>query len=426
MRARLTMLTGVAAVVLAACTPTASVDSGSPSPEASVESASPGQVAKYVDNKSRCTSRWNFDTTANVQLLNKIQRVGVDSQWKESSATGMALQQDAKFWPTDPWDLSSEGEWDCKAIPWRISNDRSRVYSFSGGEWTGSGDNDFFWGHTQDVSGAIDEPNGWVSWKCVGTPEQGGDCPEKALESNVTVRWDAENDGYTKLEFDSPCESSSNAAVGCWQSSGYGGQYEGQFDFKATAWTAPMRINLTARAKDDQLNSIVWKVSRAETSGVIWANSTASPEGRFIVPNVGLVLGGYATATNGEHTINLQLTPAYTVDAAGQPQKCTYNEKLKKYECVSVPNTGDGGKVPEGATPPVLANIPKVYVSVALNLTNVSPTSGPPVAKAVTNDDLCYAKPGASQLTFSVECDQAGTPFTYGGAWTVDIKTSSK
>jgi hypothetical protein len=65
-------------LVLAACTGSGSGSStdAAPASSAGVESAASGEVAgNYVDNKGRCTSYWNYDTTANVQLLNKMQLV---------------------------------------------------------------------------------------------------------------------------------------------------------------------------------------------------------------------------------------------------------------------------------------------------------------------------------------------------------------
>lgn len=417
-------------LVLPACTGSGSGSStdAAPASSAGVQSAASGEVAgNYVDNKGRCTSYWNYDTTANVQLLNKMQRVGVTPEWtlagSQSDNVEVRLKQDRKDWPSGGASgLSDEGEWDCKAVPWTISNDRSRVYAYDGGEWTGPGDSDFYWGHTQDVSGAAEEPYGSVTWSCSGSTISSSStkpCPERALQSEVRVTWDAENDDWTKLERAAPCEFSSNSAVGCWETSGPGGQYEGQFVFNATAWTAPMRVQVTTSAKDDQDNRIVWRIAQANTDAVIWANSTSSPLDQLVKPGDGLAVGGYATASNGKHAITLILKPAYSVDAENNPLKCTKQTTGKKstYQCVKAESVAD-------ATLPVLAKTITATVAVSLTMANVSTTSGPPSVTLSDAKDLCSVVPAASENTFSIDCKTQGAPFTFGGAWSANIKTS--
>ena len=137
----------------------------------------------------------------------------------DDANSGMRLKQSGKNWPSGgTTGLAGEGKWDCKALPWTISNDKSRVYDYWGGEWAGPGDSDFYWGHTQDISGAAQEPHGWAQWSCSGVSTGAGTtaaCPEGALNGMVTVNWDAENDNWTKLEKEPECQSSSNSAIGC-------------------------------------------------------------------------------------------------------------------------------------------------------------------------------------------------------------------
>ena len=422
MRARLVMLAAVGAMILAGCTggTAGSGDSGSTAPE--VSSAAAGEVAGGRDNFSRCEWSINADTTANVQLLNQVQRVGVSDSFQLSNDTLMMLKQDAKQWESS-WTsgLADEGEYNCKSIPWKISNDNSRVYDYWGGEWTGDGDDNFYWGHTQDISGAAEEPFGWVRWACVAD-EKTDACPEAALNSKVTVNWDAENDSWDTLERNAPCEFSANAAIGCYEKSRYGGQYEGQFNFEAVAWTAPMRLTVTSSATDDRKGRIVWKIARAEPTGVIWANDKKSPEGQYVEPNKGLVIGGYATASNGRHAIALTLTPAYSVDDDGRPLACKSESVTKTYKCTAVDK-------PEAATPPVLAKSVTWYVTVSLTMANISgvweerdkTVIGPPTVTIDANKDLCFTQPASSAPVYTAECREASKPFTYGGAWTANL-----
>lgn len=401
-----TALVAVAGALLLAACSSSGGDTTAPtseSPSASIETASPGAVAEYVDNKSRCTSTWNYDTTANVQLKNTLQRVGVTEDWKSSTDDVVYLKQDGKYWPTDGG-LSNEGEWKCKSVPWAISSDQSRVYDFNGGEWTGDGDSDFYWGHTQDVSGAPDEPNGWVKFACVGALKSGGQsdaCPESSLKSFVQVEWDAENDDWTKLEKSPQCGFSSSSAIGCWETGAYGGQYEGQFNFNATAWNAPIRVQLATSAKDDAAKArpIVWEITKAVATGAVWPYGK-SPQGAKLLPgaNGGLVIGAYAMASNGYHGITLTLSPNYTLD-----------------------DTGTGAST----VAPTLANKPIVTVSVGLTLANVDGKSGPPVATLKATKDVCTVNPKSSGAkTYQCDVEFAGTPFAYGGAWSATIKTS--
>jgi hypothetical protein len=401
MKKVLTIVAG--AMLLAACTSTggegATESSGSASP--SVQSASPGEAAgKYVDNKSRCTAKWNFDTTANVQLKNAVQRIGITGSWDQEKDQVMYLKQKEKYW-ANGGGLADEGEWKCKAVPWAISNDRSRVYGYNGDEWKESGDNDFYWGHTQDVSGATSEPNGWVKFECTGTP--GGetrDCPESALNTFVQVNWDAENDDWTKLEKSPSCGFSATSPVGCWETGKAGGQYEGQFNFNATAWTAPMRVQLVTTAKDDSTipRPIVWEITKAETQDAIWPNLT-SPESALLVPGKPLYIGAYAMASNGVHGFTLTLSPVATVDDSGQVRR---------------------------DVPPRLANKPIVTISVGINLSGVDAQTGPPRVEVRATKDICTVNPRSSgSRTFSCDVESAGTPFTYGGAWSATIKTAN-
>ena len=390
------------AVVLAACTSTGGDAAESTSSAASVATASPGEVADYFDNKSLCTAYWNYDTTANVQLKNLIQRVGVTPDWQSSQEDVVYLRQDGKNWPSGASSgLAAEGEFDCKAVPWAISNDASRVYDFDGGEWTGPGDSDFYWGHTQTVSGAPDEPNGWVKFACAGALKRGGQnepCPEKALASFVKVEWDAENDNWTKLEKSPKCGFSTSSAVGCWETGAYGGQYEGQFNFNAFAWTAPMRLQLSSSARDDSTVSrpIVWEVTKAVATNAVWPYGV-KPEGALLIPGAkgGLVIGAYATPTNGYHGFTLTLEPKYVLDASGAVQKVS----------------------------PTIANRPIATVSVGVTLSGIDDATPPTVTPKATKD-VCTINPKSSGTrTYSCDVESAGTPFTYGGAWSASIKT---
>lgn len=425
----LVVVVGAGALALAACTGAsngAGSSSQAPSSSAAVESASSGGVAgEGTDNRSRCSWSWNPDTTANVQLLNKVQRVGITSTWQSDDSkdgAAMRLKQDSKQWTAGGGSgLGDEGEWSCKSVPWTISNDNSRVYDWDGNEWTGDGDNDFYWGHTQDISGAAQEPNGWVKFICTGAGSSGGNtaqCPESALKSSVKVTWDAENDNWTTLERQSPCEFSANTAIGCYEVGTYGGQYEGQFNFNAVAWSAPMRVTVTTGAKDDQGNAIVWKVDRADRDGVLWPNGTG-PEGTYVKPGDGVVFGGYATATNGRHAITLTLRPAYSVDGEGNPLECTSTTVGTGKKIVCTKSTVEKAIL----TPPILEKRITATVVASMNLSGVSTTSGPPTATLDTKDQ-CLVVPSASKNSFSIDCKQVGGTFTYGGAWSANIKTT--
>jgi hypothetical protein len=180
-----------------------------------------------------------------------------------------------------------------------------------------------------------------------------------------------------------------------------------------------MRVQVTTSAKDDQDNRIVWRIAQANTDAVIWANSTSSPLDQLVKPGDGLAVGGYATASNGKHAITLILKPAYSVDAENNPLKCTKQTTGKKstYQCVKAESVAD-------ATLPVLAKTITATVAVSLTMANVSTTSGPPSVTLSDAKDLCSVVPAASENTFSIDCKTQGAPFTFGGAWSANIKTS--
>lgn len=407
------------ALLLASCvsgsgeSSTADEPASTSSTSPSVESASPGAVAgDYVDNKSRCTSYWNFDTTANVQLKNAIERVGVTKDWELGANEALYLKQKGKNWPSSPANLAPEGAYNCKAVPWTISNDNSKVYDYWGGEWTGPGDDDFYWGHTQHTSGAADEPNGWVSWACTADRvENKGSCPEKALESTIKVVWDAENDNWTKLERDPACEFGTSSGVGCWETGSAGSQYEGQFLFNATAWTAPLRVRLSGGSRDDKSNHIVWEIKEARGSSVIWPYGS-SPSGSLIFPNKPLYVGAYAEPRNGRHAISLVMLPKYVANDKGEPLKCGTDGK-----CSVVDSW-------EEASAPVLARSIVWTVSVGITLSNVSGKTKPVVTEETLAKEACTVNPKASKLTYKCDTEINKDAFDYGVEWSASIVSS--
>lgn len=180
-----------------------------------------------------------------------------------------------------------------------------------------------------------------------------------------------------------------------------------------------MRVQVTSGAKDDLDNRIVWKVVQATNDAVIWANATKSPLDQLVKPGDGLSVGGYATAANGKHAITLILKPAYSVDADDAPLACKKEKTGTKFKYTCAPAASA-----DVATPPVLAKTITATVAVALSLSNVSTTSGPPTATLADAKDMCSVVPSASENTFGIDCRTQGTPFTYGGAWSANIKTT--
>ena len=343
--ARITGGVGLAALtaLLAACTSGSSSTETSAASVSPVETAASGAVADYRSPKSGCTAKYNPDDTANVRLYNKVKTPGVKNFQLANSQDDNAilLENYDKYWENG---AAEEGRYGCAAVPYLVrNNDQQTYYYWEGGVWNG---HPGWWGHTKAVSWN-ESPKGWVKFKCNGKVSTAGGkesikvrtgCADSALATGfVEAPWDTQSSGNTLTN--KPGCTTTNQLVGCWTDSGHTGDLDGDFYFDTTAWSAPMRLQLTTDVQvDSEGNYVVWEITNAEVADAAWS-SEGTPLGQEVKRGSSLYVGAYAVARNGSHTVNLTLKPKALVDADGNRLACRKTGSGQVRECRSVDRT---------------------------------------------------------------------------------------
>lgn len=471
----------VVAGLLAACTGTSSAPESSTSASA-VESAESGAVASYRSPKSNCYAEWNPDDTANVRLYNRLQTPGVKNFTLATSEDDNAILMEnyEKKWENGG-DGAAEGQYQCASVPYLVRNDgeTQSFYTYDGSLWTG---HPGWWGHTKQYSWN-DSPKGWVRFKCNGKVKSGQDnidvrtgCPDSALGSGyVEVPWNTQSEGNTLTA--KPACTTTNPLIGCYTTSGHTGSLDGDFYFDTTAWTAPMRVKLTTDFQVADGVYLTWDVTEARVSSAEWSDKK-SPSGQVVKRGSTLYVGAYATASNGAHTVNLTLRPKATIDAEGNTVGCRKNgqilacRSLDRTETVAAIAIKDGqatytteqnhdfvvgdkvtitgstdrandgtftierasaktftvknskavAQTTPGGTVKFLGDAtPKLGVDVSLSVAATLTLDGNPPKSTPTIECSTNAKTVLSK-NLTLACAKAGSPFTYGGEWFVDIK----
>lgn len=347
----------VAVGLLAACTGGSSSTEASSASASPVETAASGAVADYRSPKSGCTATFNPDDTANVRLYNRVKTPGVKNFQLANSQDDNAilLENYDKYYENGAIGERENGEYNCAEVPYLVrNNDQQTYYYWEGNVWDG---HPGWWGHTKNVSWN-ESPKGWVKFKCNGkVSTEGGKesikvrtgCADPALATGyVEAPWDTASNGNSLTN--KPACTTTNQLIGCWTASGHTGSLDGDFYFDTTAWSSPMRIQLTTDVQVDSEGSyVVWEITNAEVADAAWS-AEGSPQGQEVKRGSSLYVGAYAVARNGSHTVNLTLKPKALVDGEGnrlacrkdgQVRACRAVDRNESVESISVWRGGD-------------------------------------------------------------------------------------
>jgi hypothetical protein len=398
----------VVTALLSACTGGSSSTEAPSASTSPVETAASGAVADYRSPKSHCTAEWNPDDTANVRLYNQVKTPGVKNFQLASSQDDNAilLQSYDKYWENG---AASEGRYSCQRVPDLVRNNDQQTYYYSDGAvWGG---HPGWWGHTKSVSWN-ESPKGWVKFKCNGkvstaasteSIKVGEGCADSKLATGyVEAPWDTKSSGNSLTN--KPGCTTTNQLIGCWTDSGHTGDLDGDFYFNTTAWSAPMRLQLTADVQvDSEGNYVVWEITNAEVADAAWS-SEGTPQGQEVKRGSSLYVGAYAVARNGSHTVNLTLKPKALVDADGnrlacrkdgQVRACRPVDRTESIESISVWRKGD---------------ISSIAVDAANGLATYTTKQGVDLAKG-DRVEITGASNSANDGTFDV-VRATGTSFT--------------
>jgi hypothetical protein len=294
----------------------------------------------------------------------------------------------------------------------------------------------------------------------------------------VEVPWNTESDGNT-LKSKPNC-TTKNTVIGCWTNSYYGGPPDADFVFDTTAWTSPMRLQLTTDfIADAASNYVVWEVVEAAPAAAVWADDK-SPKSQIVTRGSSLYVGGYATAADGKHSLTLTLKPKGLVDSSGnavvcrkvgQVPYCRSFDRAEAIESISVSGSsatfttveshelvaGDQVKIsgaiaaanngtftitraadrtftvtnaravaqdaPAGEVRMAVEPAPNLGVDVAVTVAATVTLANVGAKPTATPSIECSANvKTVNAQNLEVACTKSGDPFTYGGSWSVLIK----